>query len=52
MGSVSITVFQLVTGGAAVAGVAPAALLAAAGIDPAALADPDGRLPRTLEARL
>src|SRR5262245_58421573 len=51
MGSVSVRVFQLVTGGAAAAGVGPVELLAAAGIDPAALVDPDGRLSRALEAR-
>jgi AraC-like DNA-binding protein len=52
MGTVSVQVFQLVAAGAGAAGVAPPVLLAAAGVDPGALADPDGRLPRTLEARL
>lgn len=52
MGTVSVQVFQLVAWGAGAAGASPPELLAAAGIDPAALADPDGRLPRALEARL
>jgi AraC-like DNA-binding protein len=52
MSSISVKVFQVIVAGAAAAGVEPAALLAAAGIEPGALADPDGRLPRAIEARM
>lgn len=52
MSAVSVRVFQLVLAGAAARGVDPAALLRAAGISGEALADPDGRLPRTAELRL
>jgi AraC-like DNA-binding protein len=52
MSAVSVKVFHAVVAGAAAQGVDPAVLLAAAGIDPEDLADPDGRLPPTAEARL
>jgi AraC-like DNA-binding protein len=52
MSSISVKVFQAIVAGAAMQRVPPPELLAAAGIDPAGLADPDGRLPRALEARL
>src|SRR5262245_34863420 len=52
MSAISVRVFQLVLAGVAARGVPPPALIDAAGIDPEDLADPDGRLPRALEARL
>lgn len=52
MSSISIRVFEVIVAGAAAAGVDPPTLLAAAEIDPAVFADPDGRLPRSTEARI
>jgi AraC-like DNA-binding protein len=52
MSEISVKLFQAIVAGAAMAGVAPNELLAAAGVDPADLADPDGRLPMALEVRL
>jgi AraC-like DNA-binding protein len=49
--TVSAKVVRLIAAGAAAGGVDPDALSRAAGVDASVLADPDGRVPRSVEAR-